>query len=237
MMSVKDKLQIIIVTYNRKKYLKETLSQFLAVSSPLKDCDIIISDNASDDGTQDMCLSFVEKYNNVKYIRNSINVGVSGNIIHAMELPNKQWFWIIGDDDRFDFSNWHEINEALNSNFDMVNVCAGKDDYKIINEDDRYVKAYMSSFFLSASIYRTKCRDENTIKFAYYLSQTLNPFNILGAEIINSKGKIFIPKKNIIIENKDKNYSSYVVENKKIPHEYSIYNFGYETFVLFSLLL
>lgn len=234
-MSIKEKLQIFIITYNRKKYLYETLSQLLSESSPVKDCDITVLDNASTDGSQELSFEY-DDYPNFKYIRNKINVGVSGNIIHAMELPDKEWFWIIGDDDKFDFSNWDEIQDALESDYDIVNVCSKENDYKVTDQKDRYARAFIAQFFLSAAIYRTKCLDENTIKFAYYLSQTLNSFNILGAEVINNSGKIYIPKKSLIIENTAKNYKPYVSENKKIPHEYSIYNYGYETFVLFSLI-
>ena len=44
-MSVKDKLQIMIVTFNRDLYLKRTLEQL--VNSPISDCDITIFDNKS----------------------------------------------------------------------------------------------------------------------------------------------------------------------------------------------
>ena len=44
---LKDKLQICIITYNRKKYIERTLNQLLAENSPIKDFVIAVFDNAS----------------------------------------------------------------------------------------------------------------------------------------------------------------------------------------------
>ena len=173
---------------------------------------------------------------NFKYIKNCRNVGVSGNQIKAMELANKEYVWIIGDDDKYDFSNWDEIEDAINKDYDMINVYKSYDETNEDKKEIKIYKAYMTSFFLSATIYKTKYINYDSIRFAYYLSQTLNPFNILGAHIINSNGKIFVPSKNIIVQNCDKNYTEYHKKNEFIPDWHSYYNFIYETFILFSLI-
>ena len=48
---LQENLFISLVTYNRKDYLKRTLDKLLEDSSPLRNVDITILDNASDDGS------------------------------------------------------------------------------------------------------------------------------------------------------------------------------------------
>ena len=57
-MNLKDKLDIVLITYNRKNCLQKTFEQIFAENSPIKDFDITILNNASTDGTSE----FIEKY-------------------------------------------------------------------------------------------------------------------------------------------------------------------------------
>ena len=118
---IKDDLEIFLITYNRIEKLKYTLKKIL--ESPIKDFDIKILDNFSDDGTKEFCDKFAKQYKNFVYIRNKINLGISGNIIRAMELASKKWLWILCDDDDFDWNNWNEIEQALDSDdYDIVHT-------------------------------------------------------------------------------------------------------------------
>lgn len=70
-------LSICIPTYNRASYLSNTLAQLTreAVFQHTDDIEIIISDNCSDDNTEDVCKYYVSKYGSkIVYIRQPENI-------------------------------------------------------------------------------------------------------------------------------------------------------------------
>ena len=60
-MNLSEKLEIFIPTYNRKPYIKHTLTQLTAADSPVKDCSITVLDNASEDGSSEVIADFAEE--------------------------------------------------------------------------------------------------------------------------------------------------------------------------------
>lgn len=67
-------LSICIPTYNRAQYLRSTLENITSDPDFDERVEIVISDNASTDNTQEVGLEFANKYHNVKYYRNEENV-------------------------------------------------------------------------------------------------------------------------------------------------------------------
>ena len=61
--------------------------------------EIVISDNASVDGTKEMISGFVEKYGNILYFRNETNIGFDRNLNNAVTLANGKYCLTLGDDD------------------------------------------------------------------------------------------------------------------------------------------
>ena len=123
---MKDKLQIVLITYNRKKYLQRTFDQIFAKDSPIKDYDITILDNASTDGTSELIKEYKLKFPNINHIRHNINIGGNANICRAFELgvtSGKEYVWVLCDDDKYDFSNWHEVEREINAKKDIICVC------------------------------------------------------------------------------------------------------------------
>ena len=68
--NLNDILEIILITYNRKDYLENTLQQILASNSPLCNLDITVLDNKSNDGTSELIDKYSKRYNNIKHIIN-----------------------------------------------------------------------------------------------------------------------------------------------------------------------
>ena len=69
---LQENLFISLVTYNRKDYLKRTLDKLLEDSSPLRNVDITILDNASDDGSSELIDEYCLKYSNLVHIKHKI---------------------------------------------------------------------------------------------------------------------------------------------------------------------
>lgn len=67
-------LSICIPTYNRATVLEEALKAYVSDKDFDDDVEIVISDNASTDNTQQICQYYADKYNHIIYYRNKENV-------------------------------------------------------------------------------------------------------------------------------------------------------------------
>jgi len=86
-----------IPTYNRAPFLAETLKSILAQAGP--DIEIVISDNASTDGTEALVADFKKNYSAVQYARNESNLGYDRNLLRAIGLARGEYIWLFGSDD------------------------------------------------------------------------------------------------------------------------------------------
>ena len=73
--------------YNGDDGLEGALDSLLAQT--YEDFEIIISDNASTDGTEEICRRFSRLDPRVRYIRNDKNVGVARNYNRLFELSDR----------------------------------------------------------------------------------------------------------------------------------------------------
>lgn len=90
------KVAAVVVTYNRKELLRECLNALLNQTRPLDE--IIVIDNASTDGTQEM---IAKEFPHITYVRMSENIGGAGGFHEGMKLAYEKgydWIWIMDDD-------------------------------------------------------------------------------------------------------------------------------------------
>jgi glycosyltransferase involved in cell wall biosynthesis len=96
-------LSISIPTFNRAKYLQESLGQIQSelrnVSSGL--VEIYVSDNASTDQTTEVVTAAQENGLSVRYVRNTENLGSDANIAQCFNDALGKYVLILGDDDLF----------------------------------------------------------------------------------------------------------------------------------------
>jgi glycosyltransferase involved in cell wall biosynthesis len=83
--------------FNGEKYLKEALDSILAQT--YRDFELIISDNASTDRTQQICREYATKDSRIRYYRNDKNLGVPRNFNRVFELSLGEYFKWAADDD------------------------------------------------------------------------------------------------------------------------------------------
>lgn len=103
------RVSIVIPTYNRADLLQETLESALAQNYP--DLEIIVSDNASTDGTQELMARYADEPR-IRYHRNATNLGMVGNWRQAVrEHVTGDFFIILSDDDYFEDSDY--ISKAV----------------------------------------------------------------------------------------------------------------------------
>ncbi|MEM7231300.1 MAG: glycosyltransferase family 2 protein [Planctomycetota bacterium] len=91
------KVSVGIPVYNGDKFLRTCLDHVLAQTH--KDLEIIISDNASTDGTEEICREYVARDDRIQYHRNETNVGAAPNYNRTVNLSTGQFFKFMAHDD------------------------------------------------------------------------------------------------------------------------------------------
>lgn len=90
-------LSIGLPVYNGENYLAESIEALLAQS--YEDFELIISDNASIDGTADICCRYQEKDSRIRYFRQKHNIGGAPNHNFLVEQAEGKLFkWASHDD-------------------------------------------------------------------------------------------------------------------------------------------
>lgn len=83
--------------YNGVEYLAETLDSLLGQT--WTDFELIISDNASTDGTEDICRAYAARDPRIRYLRNRENLGAAANFNRVFHLSSGEYFkWAAADD-------------------------------------------------------------------------------------------------------------------------------------------
>ena len=77
-MSTAPRLTIALPVYNGEEYVAESLEALLGQS--FTDFELIISDNASTDGTGDICRRYQKQDSRVRYFRQERNIGLAPNV-------------------------------------------------------------------------------------------------------------------------------------------------------------
>lgn len=109
-----NKILAIVVTYNRKMLLEECIQAL----NKNEDIDILIIDNASTDGTNEV----VKKYINDKltYINTGVNLGGAGGfnygIKEAIKKNKYDYLWIMDDDTIVNENSLKELKKVANEN-------------------------------------------------------------------------------------------------------------------------
>lgn len=91
-------VSVLIPTFNRRDYLKETLASVLRQS--FDDFEVIVSDNASEVDPGDVVAGFADR--RLRYYRNPANLGVTGNLLAAHGHARGKYVAVLGDDDLWD---------------------------------------------------------------------------------------------------------------------------------------
>ncbi len=83
--------------FNGDNYLEQALCSIL--EQTYSDFELIISDNASNDGTEEVCRIYAGKDRRIRYYRNDINVGAAMNFNRTVSLAKGEYFkWAAHDD-------------------------------------------------------------------------------------------------------------------------------------------
>lgn len=96
-MSRVPRLTIGLPVYNGENYLSESIESLLGQS--YEDFELVISDNASTDGTADICEGYRKQDSRVRYVRQPRNIGLSPNHNFTLAQARSELFkWAAHDD-------------------------------------------------------------------------------------------------------------------------------------------
>lgn len=93
----RPRVSIGMPVFNGENYLAKALDSLLAQT--YSDFELIISDNASSDGTSEICRTYASKDRRIHYFRNKTNLGAAKNYNRVFELSSGEYFkWAAHDD-------------------------------------------------------------------------------------------------------------------------------------------
>lgn len=112
------RLSIGLPIYNGEQYLAESLDHLLAQS--FADFELIISDNASTDGTQQICRRYAARDSRIRYLRQPRNIGAAPNHDVVLRAARGELFKWASHDDVYDRDLLARCVEALDAHPDVV---------------------------------------------------------------------------------------------------------------------
>ncbi|MCC6133522.1 MAG: glycosyltransferase family 2 protein [Acidobacteria bacterium] len=114
--------QFLIPTYKRAAVIGTTLHACLSQTIPPSDYEVVVVDNASPDETESVVRSFAGTFGNLKFIRNSSNLGMTGNWNRCLDLASASLFAIVHSDDvpRASYAESALRFAAANPEFDIA---------------------------------------------------------------------------------------------------------------------
>lgn len=134
-MKKKPLLTVGIPTFNRKDWLKKAIESVLKQS--YTDFILLISDNASSDGTEEMVKSFSD--DRIRYFKNQTNIGAIANMNKIFELADTKYVSIFHDDDIMEPILLEEEVKILEENNDVAMVFSN---IKLMDEEENLIQTY-----------------------------------------------------------------------------------------------
>ncbi len=114
-------LSFTIPTYNRAQSLDQLLATLLEQMRGETRIELLVSDNASTDGTGALIVAYQNRGLTIRCIRNETNIGADRNILQCYEQASGKYVWIFSDDDIIAPGTLDRVLGALSSQeYDLV---------------------------------------------------------------------------------------------------------------------
>ncbi|MEM4395456.1 MAG: glycosyltransferase family 2 protein [Thermoplasmata archaeon] len=137
MLDSKPLVSIGMPVYNGEKYIRQALDSLLA--QDYENFELIISDNASEDKTPEICLEYAARDKRIRYYRNQKNMGAAWNFKRVFELSKGKYFMWAAHDDLWDKAYIRKCVEALEQNPSAVLCCTS---LRFIDEEGKIIYGF-----------------------------------------------------------------------------------------------
>jgi glycosyltransferase involved in cell wall biosynthesis len=116
--SVSPPLTIGLPVYNGQNYVSESLDSLLAQT--YTDFELIISDNASTDSTEEICRDYAARDSRIRYVRQPMNMGAAPNHNYLVQSARGRLFKWAAHDDLFAPKLVERCIEALEDRPELI---------------------------------------------------------------------------------------------------------------------
>lgn len=116
------KLSICIATYNRGKFIGETLDSILSQMQP--GVELIVVDGASPDNTPEVMAQYLSRYPEIGYYRERENSGIDRDYDKAVGYAKGEFCWLMTDDDLLRPGAVNRLLTELKNDVELVVVNA-----------------------------------------------------------------------------------------------------------------
>jgi len=130
------KVSVGLPVYNGAKHLRLALDSLRIQDYP--NLDLLISDNASTDGTAEICSEYARRDSRIRWFKNETNIGAAKNFNRVFELASGKYFMWAAHDDLWEPNFISKCVEALEKHPSAV-LCGS--DVKFIDQMGRPVAA------------------------------------------------------------------------------------------------
>jgi glycosyltransferase involved in cell wall biosynthesis len=140
------RVSIGLPVYNGDRYLRQAISSILGQS--YRDFELIISDNASTDGTEAICQAFAAQDQRITYVRQPQNLGAAPNFNICFALASGEYFKWAAHDDYIEPDYLARCVEALDAN---PNAALCQSLVRLIDDQERLLEVHRPMGPASAS--------------------------------------------------------------------------------------
>lgn len=208
------KVIAVIVTYNRKELLKECVNALL--NQNYGNCDVLIIDNASTDGTKEYIDDLLENNQKLIYINTGENLGGAGGFNFGIKEAYKlgaDFVWVMDDDcivHKDTLEKFLEADNFLNGEYGFL--CS-----KVLWKDGEICKMNVPRETLTKTV-KVFSSDLQEVAMASFVSL------FIKSEVVKKMG---LPIKEFFIWTDDweytrrisRNYKCYLVNNSLVTHK------------------
>ena len=167
------KLSICIATYNRGKFIAETLDSIIGQMQP--SIELIVVDGASQDNTEEVMRQYLLRHEEVYYYRETENSGVDRDYDKTVSYAKGEYCWLMTDDDLLCSGALSLILNCINGNYDLVVVNA-----EVRNNDfSKLLKDRLLEF--------TQDKEYGTDDSEQFFSESAKYLSFIGGVIIKRK--------------------------------------------------
>ncbi|MFC0428816.1 glycosyltransferase family 2 protein [Chryseobacterium scophthalmum] len=181
----KDKIAILLSTYNGEKYVEEQINSI--INQDYNDWKLYIRDDGSNDSTTEIIRKYCEKYDNIVFLEGAENVGAALSFMDLLSKVNSEYYMFCDQDDiwlKNKVSSLYNVflqNENAQNNLLMVFSDATVVDQDL-NEIDRSLWNYNKLppyLILKKSKYISifNCAPGCTMMFNHQLKIKLNDYD------------------------------------------------------------
>lgn len=136
-MKLKNKISVVIATYNGEKYIKKELDSIQ--NQTLTVDEVIIGDDGSIDNTVSIVDNYIKtnKLDTWKLIVNEKNLGLAKNFFHLLSLASGDYIFIADQDDEWLNDKVEKMIEIMSNNQDIMCLTSSFD---IIDKNSKIIE-------------------------------------------------------------------------------------------------